>query len=396
MFIDVSKWNKRIQVALISLLLSASSIRRYNAYTLDSALVNSAINIGLVICSLVFLYINLSRLIIPILFEFIIAGIVIFNYFVYCENRIYMRNALEDEYVYLLIMILCIYAADKELIEKAMIISACCVFAFDTLLFCTPVYKNLLIRYDYGGVHAVYSYSLLFPLVMFMYMVEFKERKVMIIPAIISAYIMCLYGGNRMAMISFSSYLLYILWRGFRRKKRMYKILIPITMIIVIAVIIINMKTLLSHIIDYGESRKLTFRILELIFEKDFLVSRGRNEIFSILIQKALSWNGMIGYGICGDRLLTITHEYAHNIFLELIIEFGWINGGLISVGFILLLVYQVARNHEYRELVIVLIALKIISLMVSGTFWNATFFWIYIAICMKSFKVTISKTMEN
>lgn len=121
-------------------------------------------------------------------------------------------------------------------------------------------------------------------------------------------------------------------------------------------------------------------RTLLLFLQGNISSSSGRERIFQRLIS-AISERPIIGLGIGGDRIFSGS-SYAHNLFLELIVDFGVIIGGAVSL-FICFIVIKnlVIRNEEKYSFFIVWVAIGLIPLLVSGSYLTTTKFWTFLGL---------------
>lgn len=156
-----------------------------------------------------------------------------------------------------------------------------------------------------------------------------------------------------------------------------------------------NLEGIVLALSGVLEKLGLSSRVFDIILSGRFFSSSGRNEIREVLVSHLFTIDGIFGFGVCGDRLLTNTHEYAHNIFLEILIQFGWIFGLMFCALLIWLFLRAYKRHTEYNEFIIILIFSKVLALMVSATFWNEIYFWCMIAICLRNVN-TIKNTGEE
>ena len=126
-------------------------------------------------------------------------------------------------------------------------------------------------------------------------------------------------------------------------------------------------------------------RTLEL-FLRDFNHFSGREYIYSTLL-KAIDKKPFLGYGISGDRMIMGSFaKYSHNIFLELIIQFGIIIGG--SLIFILLFLITkglLEKDNLKYNLFIIWLSLGFAPLLVSNSYLVAINFWILLALMIKN-----------
>lgn len=136
------------------------------------------------------------------------------------------------------------------------------------------------------------------------------------------------------------------------------------------AVIFSLFDRLFGFVNDLILSLGMSNRILLMMEENDLSNSNGRDFIGERLY-RAMDHAPMLGYGFEGDR--TIVSTYSHNLYLELIVTFGWVIGTFIFIALLIRVVwsYIVAKNVEEKSFILLLITCSILKLMLSGTFLN-------------------------
>lgn len=123
-------------------------------------------------------------------------------------------------------------------------------------------------------------------------------------------------------------------------------------------------------------------RNLELFYINDFRSMSGREGLYHFFLHEILTRPFTIR-GINGDQALGV--GYPHNLFLELLFQFGVAFGGAIIV--IIILKARRILKHRYtswdakQQLEFVFMCASLGPLMISGTLWTQINFWIWIAI---------------
>lgn len=113
--------------------------------------------------------------------------------------------------------------------------------------------------------------------------------------------------------------------------------------------------------------------------------SSGRDSIWADAFDLIIS-NGVDGEGLFADRLFIIINgegTYVHNFFLEVGINFGLYIGLLISLGVLLIFFYdsRKLKGTEYLTLFIAIFCIGFVSLMVSGSYLEYSFFWLLLGV---------------
>lgn len=130
----------------------------------------------------------------------------------------------------------------------------------------------------------------------------------------------------------------------------------------------------------------LSTRIFERITENTFFSSQDRNYIRESLIA-SLSERPLIGYGFAGDRVLL--NKYAHNLWLELCVTFGYPLGCILffAVVCVILMGFLKASSGEERAFMLTLTCSCMFKLMVSGSFLDENGLFLLLGICVASIR---------
>ena len=89
------------------------------------------------------------------------------------------------------------------------------------------------------------------------------------------------------------------------------------------------------------------------------------------------------GTGLCSDRMMV--GVYAHNIALELWVEFGVIIGTIVLVTLIVAFLrgYLCSSSSAEKGLIIALICSSFLKLFLSGSFMDDRWFFALIGLCV-------------
>lgn len=128
-------------------------------------------------------------------------------------------------------------------------------------------------------------------------------------------------------------------------------------------------------------------RLVDLFSSQKLFNDEERQVIFAIMIYN-ISLNPW-GMGIMADRDLLINSTevwdvfYAHNFFLEMGIDFGYI-GIVIAIIFVVVIIRSLMREEfEYKCIIDVLLCSSVIKLMVSSSFWTDPIIWALLGVIL-------------
>ena len=216
----------------------------------------------------------------------------------------------------------------------------------------------------------------------------FKEKKARYLLEILICVLCIVQLGSRGALVGI---LLYVTRCFIRSTFNKDKILILCGAGILCVLVVCNIYTIAEFVsttlIEYGFDSR-TIRLLGNI--KDGLHMSGRDEIYEV-ITKEIIRNPFAFRGIGGERAL-ITKAYAHNIFLEVVCDFGIVFGSLfLAIVFgIGIKTITADRRDSYSEICLLFFCNSVPLLFFSGTLWEDLYFWLWIMLELK--KVTVCK----
>lgn len=212
-----------------------------------------------------------------------------------------------------------------------------------------------------------------------------KFEKLLVLFGWLAVILGCLY-GNRGALIEVGAYLIVksVLSTNWRKRKRGKSVLLAVAIAIVFVIGLFGDRILI-FISGFLERNNIESRTLLAIARGSFFFTR-RISIYEIAI-RSISDNPFALRG--PGAMISITDGFnAHNIVLQLCLEFGVIIGLITFVWMLLKLFYlyrlRVCITGERRKMVqvgFILLLFALIELMFSGTFYESNILWIGISI---------------
>ena len=234
-----------------------------------------------------------------------------------------------------------------------------------------------------------FGYAILFPVVVFLYL-YFKEQKGRyLIVAALGVYWILMY-GNRGAFLLVVCYVALMALvnvidsRGtFRMQKSMLFCLAVLLLLLFGDILLQWLNALLK--LSGEESRTM-----EMLEAGDVVDGTGRNDIWAAVI-KGISQGGPLGHGVLGDRQFVEPLHYAgysHNIFLEMISNFGIF--GVVLIVVMLVGAFRMiflCADRRWRDLFVIFFVISG-QLMLSMSYWYVMEFWAAAAIAYKYFSL--------
>lgn len=186
--------------------------------------------------------------------------------------------------------------------------------------------------------------------------------------------------GSRGALLGIGLYAIMLLTRGLFSRENRIRSLVFI-FIIICAYLLFD--RILNTAIKIIERLNIYSRTLSLAYE-DISHSSGRNEIYRAILDEFKKRPFAI-HGIAGEYALT-NGLYAHNFILELLCDFGLVFGGAVLI-WIFWNVFITIRNSVLQTetpICMFFMAASLPVMLVSGTLWTNTYFWLWIAMIIQ------------
>ena len=130
----------------------------------------------------------------------------------------------------------------------------------------------------------------------------------------------------------------------------------------------------------------LSIRVFDKLLSGAEAASSGRDLIAETLLD-AVAKKPLLGYGICGDRVLI--GGYAHNIAIELWIDFGIIIGTAILAAFVIVMFlgYVRAKGEGEKGLILTLFFSAFCMLFLSGSYLDNRLLFFLLGLCACSIR---------
>lgn len=214
----------------------------------------------------------------------------------------------------------------------------------------------------------------------------FKEKKPLYFILSAVSFVEILLGGSRGPLLAIAVMLILMYARYRKGISKNLRILILFGALVLALIYFVLgfsgsialLGTLLSKI--FGSSSRTIQTLLE---GAGALDSSGRDRLYEMAFD--MIKNGFWGYGAYGDRYVigrVFWVGYVHNIFLEFLIDFGWIIGGFFIIKMVLGTLRMLFRCEDDNWYTLFLIfAIPSIKLFLSGSFWFLEAFWAAIAV---------------
>ncbi len=230
---------------------------------------------------------------------------------------------------------------------------------------------------DIGPYSMTLSYYVLLPALVYLDESITKFSVIKFINFIISLLIIISLGSRGAIMCIVVFAILKLL--KFRSNRTFKKLLSTYTLLCMTIVLLLNYKKFLHFLNEILLRLNIQSRTVSL-FLRDEVHLSGRNELFKQTIS-AIAENPIFGIGIGGDRVI-LNGIYVHNIFLEILSNYGIVIGGFFIILLLLVIVKSlVSNNLKNYDLTIFWISFGFVHLIVSGSYLIDIRFWIFIGL---------------
>lgn len=234
----------------------------------------------------------------------------------------------------------------------------------------------LVILQSGANIQADWSGSMYYPYIMLphllcLFFIAVNYSNIIYLIVFILGFVFMAMLGNRGSLVCTIVFVIVCLFKYFVKLSFPKKV---ISIIIFGAIILFFVEgrlynALLLNIYNFANQHGLSTRLFYFINgDIDAPFDSGR----SILREKVIAaiFKNPLGYGLSSD--VYFAGAYVHNIFLELLVEFGVIFGSILIVALVLLIVkVLVNRNIEWKikNVFWLFICASLIKLLISGTY---------------------------
>lgn len=193
----------------------------------------------------------------------------------------------------------------------------------------------------------------------------FSNKKILSIILAVFAALFLLSMGNRGSILC---YIIFIFLNLSFNKNSTYKTWRKMFLVLLGTCFILFYDKLASYFSEIFFNLGMSNRVFDLMLSNEFLLSAGRDDIRTTLLG-AVGQGPFWGYGIFGDRYL-LQGGYAHNFYLELIVDFGYLPGLLILIALFVLCFRAFYKAQTSDELSLFFIFISVfMGLFFSGSF---------------------------
>lgn len=311
---------------------------------------------------------------------FITFFIILSNFLFFPENSDYLKSIVSPILFMNIPTLVYVYSIyDLKILKNIMKKASFVVFFFGTAISALSIVG----RVSVGSYSMSLSYYMLLPIVMFLddLLENFSFRYLLL--SLISVLVV-LALGSRGAIFCL---IIFIILKFFRPNQRLSrKKFLKYTNIIGITFLfLLNLEDIIELLYFFFLKLGINSRTLMLFLREDINLS-GRDQLYKATIN-AISKKPILGHGLAGDRKI-LDGFYVHNIFLEIILNFGIIFGLLLGMVLIIIIIKVIlSRNCKLYDMGIIWFSLGFIHLMITGSYLIDMKFWIFLGVFINIIK---------
>lgn len=378
---------KRIILALTGLMLSGTLINLSNVCSLHFfrttyTVFETIIDIAGVLMFVVGLTEILRKNAIFVISSTLLFAIIwILSGFIYPVNSIYLQESFQQFFIYVLPFMW----IGRYLIKEGMYLDQFLLIARIKLIL--VIATQIIIFIDpfadiFAGDYMDASNAMIVGIVS-VYFLAARDKKILDMLLSVIATIMILVSGSRGALVSLAFFWIIYLFTGPSKGKGW----LYITLILIGSIMVLDSEIILMPIKKIAENLGFSTHLIDALTSKSIFEDSNRSSLFSSFWQ--CIWQRPLGYGVMGDRAISIQYGiwnkpiYPHNIYLEILINFGYIVGSIICILLTLKLVslLYLRRNSKIRDTVLILTSAGFIRLLVSSSYWNEQIFFMLLGV---------------
>ena len=358
-----------------------------------------------IFCSLFLIYVvqHLKKIIIPVLLFLIVSLMFLYTYLIHPEYFSWFVHETYGFFVAIIVPGCALWVfpliwliKDEDRLYRFLLMACWLNFIFYTLQFIASKYRGYwgVMDIDKTTMEMTYNlewgYNMLMPVSFFGACAFLQRNKKRYYLPFVAGFAMILIGGSRGAAIwpiLMFPIIMPFMWRKMKSFQK-FNFFCGVSLIAVFIIFCLLNKDVLLLFLQNGVSRLgITSRTFTSIFDGSIFESNGRNKIYSIALD-LIKRGGLLGWGVYGDRPIIsyagFKWGYSHNLFLELLVSFGYFGGGIIIVLLLMgvITLYRVCKNSK-RQIVFITFFVTSLKLMLSNSFWYTGSFWALIALML-------------
>ena len=231
--------------------------------------------------------------------------------------------------------------------------------------------------------YMTFAYNLLFSSCFLFAFSRERKKRILMALSFFSLVTLAFVGARGAMFCALSFFVVYFFVRKDENNlKRGLLFFLSFVVMILVYLFYVNVLEFIAEIMDYIG---FDSRIVSFLMSSDFAESHGRNVLYENMLNR-ISESPLWGYGIFGDRVLNRDFVglvgYAHNIFLELLIDFGILGGVLLSCTYLfacLFFLVKSRKNGFIYGMYVAILSSTFVKLLVTGSYLTEQYFYLLV-----------------
>jgi len=317
---------------------------------------------------------RISNLILFIMIAFLV--IMLFNYILYPDNFKYIDIVSIVFSVFSFFSFIFYTSLKNKDTFFILFIQSVYIQSFFSILYFLSIDFNNTIFYSMS-----YSYYIL-PLLLLLIWKMFKSFKIIDLFLFLLNLVFLISVGSRGPLVVVMIFLIILFVNKIIKFRNKSQFLISMSLVTLLFLLIININNIIIYLTNILSNRGITSRTISTILDPSSVFLSGRDTVYSYTLDY-INKRPILGYGVWGDRkvLSSIDQAYPHNIFLEILMQYGIIIGSLILITLLGLIFYRFLKGSNNKEKYFFAFSLGFLPLLVSGSYLTSYDFWLFLAI---------------
>lgn len=310
------------------------------------------------------------------------AFVFLLQYLVFPENNRYQQQLVFPLFAMCLPAFIYSSTIDewevlRDIMRKASYIIFCLGFLLGMMVFWGKA--------SVGNYSMSFSYYLLLPAVMFTDESLDRLRLRNIVFALLSI-LLILAIGARGPIMCIAVFVILKLIRP-SKKPRYSHICVYLFSIPLLIIVALFFDELLMSMYDFLSRFGISSRSILLFLQPELHLS-GRDLLYRRVVAEIID-SPITGIGIGGDRRV-LGGNYVHNLFIELIANYGVLLGTLfVLVLLVLMIRFLVFRNRYQYDMFVIWLSIGVVPLLVSSSYLGDMGFWIFLGLISRDVTIT-------
>ncbi len=317
---------------------------------------------------------RISKIILFIIITFFV--IMLFNYILYPDTFKYIGKDNIPFFLFGFLSFIFYTSLKNKDIFFILFIKSVYIQSFFSILYLSSINFNNNIIYSMS-----YSYYI-FPLLLLLIWKMFKSFKIIDLFLFLLNLFFLIIIGSRGPLVAIMIFLIILFANKIIKFRNKSQFLINVSLVTFLFLLIININKIISNLLNILSNQGIKSRTISTVLDSSANFLSGRDKVFFYTLDY-INKRPVFGYGVLGDRkvLSFIGQAYPHNIFLEILMQYGIIIGFLILIALLGLIFYRFLKRSNNKERYFFAFNLGFLPLLVTGSYLTFYNFWLFLAI---------------